>query len=42
LNDAFMGLDGLSDSVARPLAAALLALADFETPVWLIPARSPI
>jgi alpha-D-ribose 1-methylphosphonate 5-triphosphate synthase subunit PhnH len=35
LNDAFQGLDGLSDIVARPLAAALLALADFETPVWL-------
>jgi len=35
LNDAFSGLDSLSDSVARPLAAALLAMADFETPVWL-------
>jgi alpha-D-ribose 1-methylphosphonate 5-triphosphate synthase subunit PhnH len=35
LSHAFTGLDGLSEAVSRPLAAALLALADFETPVWL-------
>ncbi len=34
----FGGLDGLAAEVPAPLAAALLALADFETPVWLAPA----
>jgi alpha-D-ribose 1-methylphosphonate 5-triphosphate synthase subunit PhnH len=35
LLDAFAGLEDAPSGAARPLAAALLALADFETPVWL-------
>lgn len=35
LDDAFCGLDDLDAGIARPLAAALLTLADFETPVWI-------
>jgi alpha-D-ribose 1-methylphosphonate 5-triphosphate synthase subunit PhnH len=35
LGGRFAGLDGLAAAVPAPLAAALLSLADFETPVWL-------
>jgi alpha-D-ribose 1-methylphosphonate 5-triphosphate synthase subunit PhnH len=35
LGTRFAGLDDLAADIPRPLAAALLALADFETPVWI-------
>lgn len=35
LEPMFDGLRDLDARIPRPLAAALLALADFETPVWL-------
>lgn len=35
LKGALGGLEDLDSGIARPLAAALLTLADFETPVWI-------
>lgn len=35
LDGAFGGLEDLDAGIPRSLAAALLALADFETPVWI-------
>jgi len=35
LDGVFSGLEDLDPGISRPLAATLLTLADFETPVWI-------
>jgi alpha-D-ribose 1-methylphosphonate 5-triphosphate synthase subunit PhnH len=41
LDDRYAGLDGFAGVVPKSLAAALLSLTDFETPVWLEPTLRP-